>query len=209
MKEKTAYLYVNGLGDGSLSLKDRVAQWWWDRANLDLQFAEVDWHSNSLDELEQQVLPKVEVLLRDFGRVALIGGSAGGSLALNVFSQVSEQSVALVLAHARLASGDYPTNSRMSLDHRAGIGTKQASVAFKDSVQKAEDDVIPYLSDDEKDKILNLTQLTDMVVDPKLMNLDGVKTHRSITFGHSGGYLAHLFADRDLISRFVDKKLSN
>ena len=95
----------------------------------------------------------------------------------------------------------------MSLDQRAGIGTEHASVSFVRSVQKAEREVVPNLSEDEKKKILNLTQLTDMVVDTKLMQLDGVKTHRSITFGHSGGYLAHLFADRDLISRFVDERI--
>jgi hypothetical protein len=207
MNEKTAYLYVNGLGDGSISIKDRMVQWWWQQANLDLRFAEVDWYKHSFDELEKQVITKVEDLFRNFGRVALIGGSAGGSLALNAFSQISERNVVLVLAHARLASGDYPANSRMSLDQRAGIGTEHASVSFVRSVQKAEREVVPNLSEDEKKKILNLTQLTDMVVDTKLMQLDGVKTHRSITFGHSGGYLAHLFADRDLISRFVDERI--
>lgn len=207
MSRKTVYLYINGLSNGAVSTKDRIAKWWWRRGDLQLEMFEVDWYRYSLDELERQVLVRVNELLWTYEHVVLIGVSAGGSLALNVFVQIAEQDVVLVLAHARLKSGNYPANSRMSLGRRAKIGTNHESLAFRDSVEKAESKSTPLLSGEMKNKILNLVQLTDCVVAPRLMQLADVKTHHSFAFGHFGGYIAHMFADRNIIRDFVNKSV--
>lgn len=204
------YLYVNGLGRGDITLKDRMVRWWWARAGRTIEHAQVDWYDGrNLAEKERQVREKVEQMLQTFGAVAIIGGSAGGGLALNVFSQMKDKNICAVTAHARVKVGGYEDSDRKSLFRRAKLGTKTPSQAFYDSVTKAESETIPSLTDADKSRLLNLTQLTDMVVPPDLMQIEGVQTHQSLAFGHAGGFLAHLLADRDLIIRFAEQATSN
>jgi hypothetical protein len=209
-ESSVGYLYVNGLGSGNVTLKDRAARWWWGKGGYTLSHAGINWYDGgTFEEKRQQVKDKVTEMLSHFAGVTIIGGSAGGSLALNTFAELRSHNVCAVSAHARVKVGNYKTDNRMSLDGRAKMGTDHASPAFRDSVHYVETVTIPSLSDDDKRRLLNLTQLTDLAVSPDLMGIEGVQTHRSIAFGHSGGYLAHLFADRDLITNFAERNLSH
>jgi len=40
------------------------------------------------------------------------------------------------------------------------------------------------------------------------MGVEGAQAHRSKTFGHTGGFVAHLLADRDIILRFAEAQLT-
>src|ERR1700691_5737844 len=105
------------------------------------------------------------------------------------------QNICAVTAHARVRVGEYTDSNRMSLYHRAKMDTRRPSQAFFDSVTKVESSTIPGFNEEDTGRLLNLTQLTDTVVYPSLMQIKGAETHRSVTFGHSGGYLAHLIVD--------------
>ncbi len=208
MSEKVGYLYINGLGDGATTLKDRVVKWWWNRAGLDIGHAHIDWYDGaSLADKLNGVEQKVTEMLHDFGAVAIIGSSAGGSLAINAFHRLSDKNVCVVSAHGRLAAGDYDNSRLMSLYRRAKLDTDRPSQAFFDSVMMAETETIPNLTSEEKERMLVLTQLTDMVVPLGTMALEGAKHHRSIVFGHSGGFIAHLICDRGLITEFAANRL--
>jgi hypothetical protein len=74
-------------------------------------------------------------------------------------------------------------------------------------VRHAEKKVLPALSPKDKSRILVLTQLTDMVVPLDCMGIEGVREHTSFTFGHIGGFAAHLMADRNLIVDFAKSQL--
>jgi hypothetical protein len=206
--EKIGFLYINGLGDSQTTLKDRVVKWWWNRAGLDIQHAHVNWFGVSLEETLQSVEQQVTEMLGMYGRVAIIGSSAGGSLAINLFYRLRSENICAINAHGRVAVGGYENSHRMSLYRRAGLDTARPSQAFFDSVVMAERETIPSLADKEKRRLLVLTQLTDMVVPLETMTIDGVQQHRSIAFGHSGGFVAHLLTDRDLIADFAHERLS-
>jgi hypothetical protein len=208
MSEKIGYLYINGLGDGATTLKDRVVKWWWQRKGLDIQHAHINWYDGkSLEEKLATVEQKVDEMLSNFGGVAIIGSSAGGSLAINSFYRLRDKNVCAVSTHGRLKAGDYPDSHRMSLYHRAHLDTDKPSQSFFDSVTMAETQAIPELSKQDKERLLILTQLTDMVVPMETMGIEGVQLHRSIAFGHSGGFIAHLLADWDLIAGFANRVL--
>ena len=210
MSEKIGYLYINGLGDGATTLKDRVVKWWWQRKGLDIQHAHINWYDGkSLEEKLATVEQKVDEMLRNFGGVAIIGSSAGGSLAINSFYRLRDKNVCAVSTHGRLKAGDYPDSHRMSLYHRAHLDTDKPSQSFFDSVTMAETQVILSLTEQDKERLLILTQLTDMVVPMDTMMIDGVKQHRSLAFGHSGGFLAHLLADRNMIAEFAETRVGN
>ncbi|MCA9325130.1 hypothetical protein KDA23_03650 [Candidatus Saccharibacteria bacterium] len=198
------YLYINGLGDGTITLKDRVINWWWHRAGMELQHAHINWYDgNDLSSKLADIEHQVSAMLQSFGGVAIIGSSAGGSLAVNSFFKLRESNVCVISSHGRLAAGDFGDNQRNSLHQRAQLDTEEPSKSFFDSVQMAESEVIPGLSDSDKGRMLVLTQLADMVVPLNLMAIDDVQQHRSLAFGHSGGFVAHMIGDRDMIRKFA------
>lgn len=195
---KISFLYLNGLGDGRQQWHEKLAIRLWDKSGTPLEHFPVDWYAElELDQLVESVTQKVDELLRASGRVAIIGSSASGSLAINVFHANRKKDIIVINAHGRLAKGDYSSKQGMSLENRA-----KRSSTFYQSVERAEAAVLDFTGE-EKRKILVLTQLTDMVVPMETMAIPGARTHRSIAFGHSGGFLAHLMADRDMIVEFA------
>lgn len=209
MAEKVGFLYLNGLGDGTTTPKDKVVKWWWrQRAGFDIQHAHINWYDGkNLEEKLAVVGQKVNDMLGSFGGVAIIGSSAGGSLAVNSYYRLRDKNVCAVSTHGRLKAGDYPNSHRMSLYHRAHLDTSKPSQSFFDSVTMTEAQVIPDLSEQDKQRLLILTQLTDLVVPMDTMSIEGVQQRRSVAFGHSGGFIAHLLADRDLIADFAKNAL--
>ena len=202
------FLYINGLGDGRTTPKDRVVSWWWRRAGLQIEHAHINWYDNgSLSDKLKGVEQKVDEMLSRFGGVAIVGSSAGGSLAVNSFYRLRGKNVCAISAHGRLGVGDYSNDHRMSLHHRAHLDTDRPSQSFFDSVAMVEEKTIPGLSEADKRRLLVLTQLTDLVVPLDLMHIEGVQEHRSLAFGHTGGFVAHLLADRDIINQFAQSAL--
>ena len=183
--------------------------WWWRRKGAELVHAHIDWFDGqSLDDKVNQLEKQVHAMLERCGGVALIGSSAGGSLALHTFHALREENVCVVAAHARLKVGDYTNEQRASLYHRARMDTSRSSQAFFDSVTRAEAQVIPALTENEKARMLTLSSVTDIVVPPSLMTIEGVANHQSLAFGHAGGFVAHLLADRDIILNFARDRLN-
>jgi hypothetical protein len=204
MTKRVTYLYINGLGRGRIRRREKLVFWWWEQAGLDIQHAHVDWLDGQPFEAKlQQIKHHVEELFKSADRVILLGSSAGGSLAINTFYELRNKNIYAVNMHGRLRVGDYPKGSWYSLDRRAYIATDKPSQSFYDCVERCEEKVIPNLTPTDKQRLLVLAQLTDMVAPLDTMIIPDIKQHRSFAFGHSGGFLAHLIADRDLIVRFA------
>lgn len=203
------YLYVNGLGYGKDRPQEKLMRWWWKQAGIELEHLQTNWYDDGMfDEKLLAAIEKVEAMLRYCGGVAIIGTSAGGSLALNAFCDLKDKNVCLVSSHGRLKVGDYPDTDRRSMHRRARFDTDKPLQAFADSVEQAEAHLAHDLTDKDKQRILVLDQLTDLIVPLETMQIDGAKTHRSMTLGHSGGLLAHMIADRDLITQFASQALT-
>lgn len=205
---EVGFLYINGLGNGKTKPKDRFVHWWWQWAGLQIEHAHVDWYDGgSLDEKLDAVEQKVTEMLTEFSGVAIIGSSAGGSLAINTFYRLRNKNVCAVNERGRLKDGGYPHDDRNSLYHRAHLDSNRPSQSFYDSVEMAETLVLPALTPHDKERLLVLTQLTDLVVPLETMRIKEVTQHRSRAFGHSGGFIAHFLADRDLIANFAQQVL--
>lgn len=206
--EKAPILYINGLGNGSIGAKDKLVMRWWKHAGVEFRHAQVNWYDEtSFDDRLAEIVEQADELIAQFGRAAIIGSSAGGSLALNTFYKLRDKNICVINAHGRLRAGNFDDRDFNSLHRRAKLDTHKPSQSFFDSVTYAENEVLPNLTNDDKERMLVLSQLTDLVVPTELMSIDGVREHRSSTFGHSGGFIAHLLADRDLIINFATKTL--
>ncbi len=202
------YLYINGLGYGNDRPQERIIKWWWNRIEITLKHVRTDWYDDgTFDEKLATVIKRANAMLDHFDGVVIIGTSAGGSLALNAFYNLKDKNVCLVSSHGRLKVGWYPDTDRRSLYRRARFHTKKPLHAFANSVRQAER-LLAILTAKDKRRILVLDQLTDLIVPLKTMKVDGATTHHSITLGHSGGLIAHMIADRDLIVRFAHRVLT-
>jgi len=205
LKQTIGYLYINGLNDGQTKRQDRLAFWWWRRKGIELRHAHVNWlDGRSLDDKVNDLEIQLGEMLEQFSGVALIGTSAGGSLALNTFHRLKGRNICAVTAHARLKVGDYSQEQKNSMYRRANMDTDRPCKAFFDSVANVEADIISEVSESEIQRLLTLSSITDMIVPPSLMSVEGVRNHRSLAFGHAGGYLAHMIADRNLTIRFSE-----
>lgn len=140
--QEIGFLYINGLGNGTSTPKYNIVRWWWKRKGLDIQHAHINWYdTKSFGDKLQAVSQKVDEMLSRFGGVAIIGSSAGGSLALNAFSKLKAKNVCAVIAHGRLRAGNY--DNKNSMHHRAHLNTSRPSQSFYDSVMHAEHEVLP------------------------------------------------------------------
>lgn len=202
------YMFFNGLSIGNVQFHEEWAIKWWRRRGIELDHWQVEWYDDrSLDEMMNEYADKIEEMAKQNRGVVLIGSSASGSLVMNLMQKVDLPNVLAVNAHGRLRSGDFEDSDKNSLFRRAGMDTEDKKAQkFFDSVMLFEKNQ-KKLTKEQKNRILNLTQLTDLVVPMETMRLEGVKTHKSKAFGHSGGFLAHLIADRDLIIRFAEDRV--
>ncbi len=207
-KDNIGYLYINGLIKNKIKFVDSLVHWWWARAGIDIQLAKADWFDDkTINDRIDLLSDTLQNMLKTYDGVVLIGSSAGGSLALNLFDRFKDKNVCAVLAHSRLKVGNYANDQHLSLYHSARIGRQVNAKSFFDSVHLVEEKTIPRLTIPEKNRILCMTQLTDNVVPISTMTIDGVKSRKFFAFGHRGGFLAHIIIGRNIIIRYAKKWL--
>lgn len=202
----TAVLYVNGLGAGEVKQFEKIVQRHWLKANVDFEFARINWYDGeSLEDTLGQVDELLTKLLQSHERVILLGSSAGGSLALNTFVGHPSDRLYLVNAHGRLRAGNIHWPDYRTLEWAAHLQSnpKLSSQAFYDSVLLCEHESLPQLTSVVKKRILVLKPPLDLVVPVRTMNISGVKTHTTILPGHAGAGISHLFFCRDYILHFA------
>ncbi len=203
-------LYINGLGTGSARTIDRLIALWWQMAGAKMYYARVNWYDDEDIETKiQRVLSQAKDLLKVHGGVMILGSSAGGSLALNVFYQLRNQNICVVCSRARLRVGKYEQSDSRSLYRCARLGIQKQSKCFYDSVVRVEDEVIPSLTDSDKQRVFIQSQLVDNIVPTNLMSIKGISEHRSFAFGHFGGFLAHMFNGRNRTMYFAKSSLQS
>lgn len=184
-------LYFNGLTDGTTRKRERLAIKYLAKHGIIVEHTPINWRS---DEPFQGLLARLtriaEQKLKEHDKLLLIGSSAGGSLALNIFKQVDNKNLYAItlcsrLHDAKLAWWDWRIMHRM-----AYIGAPKASQKFVDSVTYCSDKTIPRLTKQDKQRIVIVQQLADGVVPRPTMSIDGVQACKVLAFGHGWGVAA-------------------
>lgn len=200
---RIGYLYINGLININIKFIDKLVDWRWHQVGIDIQHSRTNWFDNTkIEDRIEEIVNKVNQMLKIYDGVTIIGSSAGGSLAINAFDKLKDKNICVVIAHGRLMVGNYSNNQHLSLYHSAKIGKKHPAPSFYESVKLAEEKVIPRLSKDDKKRIFCMTQIIDNVVPINTMTINEVKVYRSFVFGHRFGFIAHLIISRNKIIDF-------
>ena len=169
MKHKI--IYIPGLGDGYDPLRARALRLWESR-DVAIELAPMQWYAGDAYE---RVFDGVHQLItqsqKDGYAVSLVGESAGGSMAIDIFA-----------AH--------PTVHRLVTI--AGVNSPHAPVAQYirdkapafDGALRALSTSLAALSDTERTRIINFTARADSTVSPKHSHIAGAK-HRTVPMiGH-------------------------
>ncbi|HEX8762960.1 MAG TPA: alpha/beta hydrolase fold domain-containing protein [Candidatus Saccharimonadales bacterium] len=181
-------LFLNGLTNGKTRRREQLAFGYLARRGINVTHHGVDWFSgDSFETLRHDATEAARELLQQKGRLAIVGSSAGGSMAMDVFSELQDENVRVISLCGRLHPGDYDPASKLSLESAAHLGTPQASQSFYDSVTYCDQIAIPAVKDENLHKITVIKQLTDLVVPRETMDIAGVKPIVVPGFGHGMG----------------------
>lgn len=181
-------ILFNGLGRGETRKREQLAINYLGKRGLHVEHYHINWLSEDpFDVLLHDATEATQKLLKRHGRLAIIGSSAGGSMAINVFSKLQDENVQAVSLCGRLHLGNYDPSDKRSLDAKAYIGTSKASQSFFDSVTYCDQIAIPAIKNENLHKITVIKQLTDLVVPRETMDIPGIEPIVVPGFGHGMG----------------------
>ncbi len=181
-------LYFNGLGNGKTRKREQTAFDFLAKHNIYLTHAHIDWYAKeSLNDLLADTTERAKEILKQKGKLVLVGSSAGGSLAVNVMSKLHDRRLFAVTLSSRLHEAELPSWDRRTLERVAYIGTPKESKRFFDSVTYCGQVAIPKLTKSDKRRIITVQQWTDTVVPRQTMGIPGVITFKVPGIGHSMG----------------------
>jgi pimeloyl-ACP methyl ester carboxylesterase len=183
---------VFGLDDGKLNFPSVLSPVW-NRNNVRLYPVGVGWRDGGeYPQKQQMVLDLVDSLLAAGDPVALIGISAGASLAVNVY-QLRPQIVGLVnVCGALRLIRDMPSRFAKSVG---------SSKAFRESVAACEESQ-RLLSSAQRSRILIMEPWQDFVP-ISTMQLSGANVHRLAGINHSVSIVTAMLLYRRTMLRFL------
>ena len=184
-------LYINGLNpNGGVKAAELQELEALGRQGINAEAADVDWRR---EEFFDNIINRLESRTRELaelGSVAIVGFSAGGSMAMNVFGRVRDLDNATAVSIAgRLAEGEMSIWNPRHLAHAAHVSSVLPDGVqypnFYHSVVHFERKVLPTLSDEDKQRLLVLKPKHDFVVPLSTMEIDGVRTMEVPVYMHN------------------------
>lgn len=181
-------LYLNGLTNGQTRRREQLAIRYLAKRGIHVEHVPIDWRSGeSFDDLLNRLTKLTEQKIKEQGKLALIGVSAGGSLAINVLGKVNNKNVRAITLCSRLHLAKLPWWDRRTLRRMAYLGTPKASQKFYDSVTYCTKTTIPSLTKADKERITIVQQWADDVVPRATMSIDGIQSYKVPAIGHGWG----------------------
>ena len=181
-------VFLNGLGRPKVGTPEMSIFRYLRSKNVDMTPAAIDWHSNlTFQEIFDRATEFAEQKIRQKGRIALIGASAGGSLGVNVVQRLRssrpDSDVSLVTLSGRLRVGDRRNLINSALN---ALG-RQPSPAYVESVLRCDESAIPKLSDLDKQFVRTVHPSSDEEVPLDTMGIEGVESYPVRAIGHIPG----------------------
>ena len=170
---KRAIIYIPGLGDHN-SLGQRLALVLWRRPGLRVEFCQMNWNDKQPFQSKlQKILDRIDALSARGYVVSLVGVSAGANITLHAFAQRPEKvhKVALICGAIQDPSA-------------VGENVKHENPAFWQSMLALHDGVLEGLTAEQRQKITSFIPLSDDVVEPKNMVIEGAHQEELPTHGH-------------------------
>ncbi len=172
MKQRTKIIYISGLGDRYDSFR-RLALKHWGIYGVETELVSMSWaDGKSYEEKKQRVIDAIHAVDSTSTRVVIIGESAGGSMALNVYA---DQADYIFKAMTLCGKNTGPEKVSPSYYRR--------NPAFKTSMSLVNDS-INRLKKSDRQRFISLHPIVDGVVPVKDTLIPDCKTVTLFSFGH-------------------------
>jgi hypothetical protein len=180
-------LYFNGLGQGKTRKRERIAINYLAKQGIVVTHVPVKWYVESFEDVLDNAVKITKANLKEHGKIVLVGSSAGGSLVVNIMSELHNPNLYGVTLCSRLQEKPLPWWGRRNLAYMPHLGTNQPSQAFFDSVTYCGEQAIPRLTRADKEHLILVQQWADFVVPRPTMSITGVRVYKIPAIGHGWG----------------------
>ncbi len=177
MNKTKHVLIIPGLGDKTFLLQ-KITNNWTKKYNLIPHVVAFGWKNNNqtFDEGMKKLNTELNNLYTSNGKIILIGTSAGGSAAINLYIENKEKVEKVINVCGRLIKGE---NVKPTLEESA-----KNSKSFYKSVLTCEEN-LKKLTKEDKEKILNIAGLYDEIVPTKTTLFKGMNNKRVFSVFHA------------------------
>jgi hypothetical protein len=172
LKQHNSIIYVPGLGDKNLRNRQKLLNLWHFR-NVSIELCSMQWSvAEPWQDKLQRLLNRIEECNQAGSSVTLVGESAGASAVVNALKKTDAIDAVVLLCGKsrypnRVAQYRYKQNPRL-----------QDALTDSDQIARS-------LSNEQKQKILNLHPLFDPVVPVPETRISGVKNSTMPIIGHA------------------------
>lgn len=189
-------IYVPGLGDRYNGRGQHQLTRLWRLYGLRMHYFAVGWDDNEVFDMKLKRLLKLINDLAQNGKVALVGTSAGASLAVNAYAARNERINGVVLLFGKINNPQTIAASRYRQNPAFRVSLNQLPQSLR------------RLSSAQKMRILSIKPLADGLVPPGDTVIEGATSKTIPVIGHSAGIILALIFGGLGISRFL-KRQSN
>lgn len=187
-------IYVPGLGDGQRLLiwlqKQFFKSWRLQRSHVEI-FA-IHWTGDvPFEKRLDELLSRIDELHAAGEQVSLIGTSAGASAVINAYARRKSRIRGVVCICGALRGTDSLPEAAFKLNPR-----------FKESIKMLPDS-ITTLSKADRQSVMTLRPVFDLIVRPKNAQIEGAHNRRLLSFGHLPSIAYFLNGKSFLIRRFL------
>lgn len=206
MNNNIPCIYINGLSNNKFF--SNLVLYFWRKSNMNFFFANINWFDNdNFITKKNEILLLAKSLIEKYGKLAIIGVSAGASLAINIFNDIKKENISLVLVNGRVNIGNYKNSNKNSLYSRSKINNKKSYKAFYDMVTTSDNIVNNTLLEKDKLKILVMNSYLDFIVPRNLSFIENAKVITSPTIGHNLGIFFNLILFKNKTLKFINSNL--
>ncbi|HUD05342.1 MAG TPA: hypothetical protein VMR18_00260 [Candidatus Saccharimonadales bacterium] len=177
MSERSV-LYIHGLNKGAdtpqpFEAKELAA---FEVAGINAKYAFVNWARQPFEEAIDGITAEARKLAQ-IGNLSVVGFSAGGSMAMNVYDRLRDLgNVTATSIAGRLSAGSFFSFSPRDLKRATHYNGKLWYVSCYDSIRHFEDEVEPTLTAYDRAKLRVIKPRLDFVVPLSTMVIEGVDT---------------------------------
>jgi len=198
-------LYFNGLGEGRMRKREELAISFLKHRDHEVTHGHIDWYSKRpLDSLVREKELQARKLVTTHDRLAIVGSSAGASLAFNTLAALpNAQNVYAVSLCGRIKPGKMPFWDWRTLEVMSYIGDVDESRLFYDSVVQC-DKNLDSMDPSRLVRLRIAEQMADFVVPKSTMHDERIATTKIYGIGHGMGIAMAVLALPKIIDSLTE-----
>lgn len=186
-------IYIPGLGDYYNGFR-RVLLSTWQLYGVTVEYVPMDWYKGGTYEQREARIKQAVARAQQQGRtVSLVSESAGGSIALNIFSE--DDSLYRLVSICGVNSPATPVSPRIYA----------RSPAFQTAVERLAIN-LPTINTERRREIVVLTSLYDGTVKPNDSAIKDARAHRIFAVGHIIAITTSLLFYGAWVTRFITRR---